>query len=413
MDKRLRVLISAYACEPGKGSEPGIGWNVAREMAKWHDVWVLTRANNRPAIESELATNPVAGLTFAYYDLPAWLRWWKRGAHGVQLYYYLWQIGAIAVARNLHRTVNFNLAHHVTFVKHWAPSLLAFVPIRFIWGPVGGGESTPPAFRHDLSARGRRYERFRDVARWLGEHDPLVRLTARRSTVALATTEETAERLRRLGCEVRLLPGVAIAQEELALAREHPTMNPIAVFLSIGRLLHWKGFHLGLRAFALAAVPGAEYWIIGEGPERGRLEALATSLGVAERVRFLGQIPREQVLAHLEDCTALVHPSLHDSGGWVSLEAMAAGKPVICLDVGGPSVQVTHETGFKVPAKTPDQAVKELADAMLRLANEPDLRSKMGATGRRRVQEVFTWERKAEAFDELYTSVLGERSEVS
>lgn len=97
----------------------------------------------------------------------------------------------------------------------------------------------------------------------------------------------------------------------------------------------------------------------------------------------------------------------------MSLEAMAAGKPVICLDVGGPSVQVTHETGFKVPAKTPDQAVKELADAMLRLANEPDLRSKMGATGRRRVQEVFTWERKAEAFDELYTSVLGERSEVS
>jgi hypothetical protein len=76
------VLLSAYACEPGKGSEPGIGWNLARHLAEHHEVWVLTRTNNRPAIEAELARNPVPGLHFVYHDLPPWARFWKRGQRG-------------------------------------------------------------------------------------------------------------------------------------------------------------------------------------------------------------------------------------------------------------------------------------------------------------------------------------------
>ena len=76
MPRRLRVLMSAYACEPGKGSEPGVGWNLAKAMATRHDVWVVTRANNRPVIESELEEQPVPNLHFLYYDLPRWASWW-------------------------------------------------------------------------------------------------------------------------------------------------------------------------------------------------------------------------------------------------------------------------------------------------------------------------------------------------
>jgi hypothetical protein len=83
--KRLKVLMSAYACAPGKGSEPGVGWAVAREMACYHDIWVITRRNNRPAIEAELARNPQPGLCFVYWDLPNWARFWKRGRRGASL----------------------------------------------------------------------------------------------------------------------------------------------------------------------------------------------------------------------------------------------------------------------------------------------------------------------------------------
>ena len=76
--KRLKIFISAYACEPGKGSEPGIGWNVVNELAKYNEVHVLTRSNNRESIESALAEKTEATPVFHYYDLPKCLTFWKR-----------------------------------------------------------------------------------------------------------------------------------------------------------------------------------------------------------------------------------------------------------------------------------------------------------------------------------------------
>ena len=175
-------------------------------------------------------------------------------------------------------------------------------------------------------------------------------------------------------------------------------------FVSIGDLLHWKGFHLGLRAFAAADLPNAEYWLIGDGPERARLEGLgplARHFAIASPSS--AGYPAWMALDRAaRNATALVHPSLHDSGGWVCLEAMAAGKPVICLDLGGPAVQVTPETGFKIAAGTPEQAVRDMAAAMRRLAQDEGLRRRMGEAGRRRVCEAFSWERKGEVLSAYY-----------
>jgi hypothetical protein len=85
----LKLLMSAYACEPGKGSEPGVGWRWALEAARLgHEVWTLTRENNRPGIEAALAglgAGLASRLHFVYYDLPPRLRGWKRNGRGVHL----------------------------------------------------------------------------------------------------------------------------------------------------------------------------------------------------------------------------------------------------------------------------------------------------------------------------------------
>lgn len=406
--KPLKILMSAYACEPGVGSEPGVGWKVAREMSRRHEVWVITRINNGPVIEPELARDPAPGLHFVYYDLPPWARFWKRRQRGVQLYYYLWQVGVYFVARRLCRRVDFDLAQHVTFVKYWAPSFIALLPLPFVWGPVGGGESAPGSLRRNVSLRGKAYEALRNLARWVGEQDPFVKLSARRSALALATTEETAARLRRLGAaDVRLFSQLGASEAELErIGRCAASDGGTVRFLSIGRLLHWKGFHLGLCAFARAGIPNSEYWIVGDGPERGRLGALARRLGVASRVKFWEELSREQVFRRLGECSALVHPSLHDSGGMVCLEAMGAGRPVICLDLGGPAVQVTEKTGFKVPATTPEETVDGLAQAMSAVARDPELRLGMGRAALARVEEHFTWHKKGEQLDEFYAEVV-------
>jgi glycosyltransferase involved in cell wall biosynthesis len=405
----LKVLVSAYACRPGEGSEPGVGWNLVRELVKYHQIWVITRENNRPFIEAELHKNPIPGLHFIYCDLPGWMQQLNQGQKLVQLHYYLWQIAAYFAARKLHHEVGFNLVHHVTYVRYWGPSFLSLLPVPFIWGPVGGGESVPKAFCHNFGLRGNVYEMLRNLARWLGEHDPFVQTTARRSVLAGATTEDTAQRLRKLGAsKVEILSQLGLSTEESAQLAKYalPKSNSVK-FISIGRLLHWKGFHLGLRAFAQADLPSnVEYWIVGDGPELARLQALTEKLNIAHKVKFWNKLSREETLQKLGECLALIHPSLHESGGLVCLEAMAVGRPVICLDLGGPAIHVTEETGFRITAGDPKPTVCALAAAITRLANDSELWGNMSQAGKKRVSEIYSWEIRGLLFTQLYENVL-------
>ena len=97
----------------------------------------------------------------------------------------------------------------------------------------------------------------------------------------------------------------------------------------------------------------------------------------------------------------------------VCLEAMAAGKPVICLDLGGPAVQVTRETGFKVLARDSEQVIEVIAQHMRQLAENEDLRRAMGAAGRRRVREVFSWEIKGQQMNSYYEEAVRNRCDSS
>jgi glycosyltransferase involved in cell wall biosynthesis len=405
----MKILISAYACEPNRGSEPGVGWHTAWELAKHHEVWVLTRPDDgRSNIEAELASNPNPNLHFIYFTLPVLGGFWQWGSVAFVLHYYLWQIQAYFVARQLHKKIGFDIAHHVTFVRYSTPSFISLLPIPFVWGPVGGGESAPKFFWKDFSFKAQIYEFMRALAHQLGELDPFTRMTAQRSAITRVTTKDTAERVSHLGAsKIEISLEAGLSQQEIDQLNQCPQPNGTPVrFISMGRLLHWKGFHLGLQAFAHANLKDSEYWILGEGPELANLQSLAKKLGIASQVKFWGRLPRQETLVKLGQAQILVHPSLHDSGGWVCLEAMAAGRPIICLDLGGPGVQVTEKTGIKVPAWEPEQVVKELAQAMICLGNDPKLRVQLGQAGRKMVRDSYNWEVKGYQLSELYKKIV-------
>ena len=403
---RRRVLIVAFACGPGRGSEPGQGWQFASRMAAHHDVTVLTYSGFRRAIEAELAERPIAGLRVETYRLP-----FERAAHhrdgrdrrGLpeQVHYTLWQLGAWARARALHREVGFELTHHASLMRYWTPSAAALRGVPFVWGPVGGGETAPRPVHETFSPLGRREETLRDTAHRVAHLDPLTRLTARRATVALATTHESAERMRALGApHVRLARrAVALTPETAAALAATPQPAPSEPFrlASVGRLLHWKGYGLGLRAFARArelggpALADARYWIFGDGPEGASLRRQARALGLADHVRFWGRVPRAECLDLLGRTHVVVHPSSHDSGGYATLEGMAAGRPVLCLDLGGPARQVDDAVGVAVPATTPGEIVEAMAEHIVRLAQDAELRAALGRAAQRRVAEHYTW----------------------
>lgn len=404
-----RLLLVAYACSPGRGSEESVGWDTAEALARQgFQVTVLTRLAEREGCPAP--SERPAGMRMVAYDLPTtWRRLFARmGKLGVEFGYLAWLIGARRTVRQLHAAEPFTTAQHVTYARYWMPSPLAALDVPWILGPVGGGESIPSALRHSLSRSGRLFEAIRDLMRWAGEHSGEVRRAARSSRVALANTRETADRLQKLGARhVEIMNSAALADAEVERLGAYPA-GERSGFLSIGRLLDWKGFHLGLEAFARSGLSHETYTIVGEGPFRTRLEAMAQALGIADRVLFTGLLPRQQVFGLLGRSRALVHPSLHESGGFVVLEAMASGTPVLCVDAGGPGLFVTGSTGFAVTPTTKERTVSGLAVAMQHMVLERGLMTAMQADARRHVSQNHTMSAKVDRLTALHLSLSGQ-----
>lgn len=334
----MRILAFAYACEPGRGSEPAVGWTFAGLIGSIAEIWVLTRTSNRLAIERELADRDLAArqttnVHFVYVDPPRrWTRW-KRGQRGVRLYYMLWQIAALREARRLVQAQGFDAAWHLTFANAWLGSTASLLRLPFVYGPVGGGVTPPVRLVGTLGFKGALYEVLRALARMAGRYaNPLARMSWRRAVVILVQNEETLRWLPgRHRHKAVIFPNVVL--DRLPAATQ--CARPFGVMLFVGRLVPLKGVTLALRA--LRNLRDWRLVVCGDGPDRKRLRLIARRYGVLDRVEFRGWIEREQVLrAMRDDAAVLVFPSLHDEAGWVVIEAMATGLPVVCLDVGGP-----------------------------------------------------------------------------
>ena len=413
----MKILFSAYSCGATKTSEPGNAWRaVNHAIAEGHEVWaVIQKSGYESDFTHYLAEYPLPGFHPVFFDLPplAARTLVKPDLRG-NIYYHLWQRKLLQIARELHARVGFDLVQHITFGRYWSPSGVRDLGIPFIWGPVGAAEVAPASFLAELPPRERLFEFIRDSVRAVSHLDPALRATARAATIAIGISRESCEALRQLGARrVEQLPQAALADDELAVFDRFPPPPP-GPFRAIcmGRLLHWKGFHLAIRAFALFArnSPEAELWIVNDGPFLRELEKTAAESGDGSRVRFFGHLPKySDVLDKLAQSHVLMHPALHEAFGNVCMEAMAAGRPVACLDIGGPAAQVTPACGFAAPVTSPRAAVEALAGFLTRVDQDRALLAAMSGQARARVREKFTMRIMGAAFSSFYRQAAGLR----
>jgi glycosyltransferase involved in cell wall biosynthesis len=367
----MRILLSAYACEPGKGSEPEVGWRWATGLARrGHDVWVITRANNQGPIERD-PDGELANLHFVYYDLPAHWRMLKRWL-GINFYYHAWQAGATGLAKRLHDQIRFDRAHHATFVVVRHPSFLRRVGVPYTFGPVAGGECIPPSMLAGLPLGPRLAETVRPLINRLCMLMPSVRQTLSAADRVVVTSPQTLALLppaARRRATVRLAIATPSAPPA-APRRRHPGQALRALF--VGQLHALKGTHLAIAAIQEARRLGADVTltIVGDGPQRQWLQELAASGAAASHVSFVPWLPREQLAEIYAAHDVLLFPSLRDSGGMVVLEAMQAGLPVVCLALGGPGVIVGDDCGCAVSADGNAEAIGGLARALERFARD-------------------------------------------
>ncbi|WP_448208382.1 glycosyltransferase family 4 protein [Azospirillum sp. sgz302134] len=402
----MRVLLIGHAVSPVLGSEPGLTWNWAWHLSAEHEVWLIAHPHFREPVERHLADHPNPRLRVAWVALPRALDPWRpeQGERGLRAHYLLWLRAAHRRAARLVAEHGIDIAHHVSLGTVGAPPPFWKLPVPFVWGPLGGGQTAPSGFR-DCFGGHWAAERLRALRLALLERSPGLKRCARAAACALATNEETAAILRRAGArDVRFVADNGIAPD--TFGEERPPRQPGEPFrlLWAGRMEPRKGLPVLLHALSrLGALP-VEVTVAGDGPALEAWRALTTRLALADRVRFVGRVPATDMPALFARADAFAFTSLRDSLGSVTLEALARGVPLVTLDHQGQRALIPADAAAKVPADDLRTAVDGFATALRRLVESPEECARLSAAGRA-FARTLSWDRRARAMTTLYEEV--------
>lgn len=361
----MKILFLAYACEPERGSELGVGWKWPLYLSadKNKDIYVITRANNRKKIEDYWRKNICPdNLHFFYYDLPNVMLWAKKHGLSVNIYYALWLQGSCSYAQKLHEKYHFDMAHHITFGVFRDASALYKLQIPYVVGPVGGGETTPKGLLALFSLKEQLKETIRSMANAFAFINPLFYLNFNRASLILTKTEDTKRVLKRWKDKtlVRLEIGIneVLEDKDSSVRKENS-------FLYVGRFTYWKGYQLTLMAFQKYAKkhPSSTLKMIGRG-DIDAIKAFAEKHNLQNQIEVIPWIKQSELKNYYSSSSAMVFPSMHDSSGNVVLEALSYGLPVICLDCGGPASVLGKELG-DLTIQTKDKSIEEVINGLV------------------------------------------------
>lgn len=401
---RIKIFVSAYACEPDLGSEIGVGWHWVLEMAKHFDLWVLTRASNRQNIEFWLAEHPQAHpIRFVYYDLPKKLRFWKKGLRGVRLYYVLWQRLTNNIVRHTMEQNGIEIYHLLTYGNALWPASNYGQRCFFVWGPIGTGDTIPWKFSRHYPFRGRVVEDLRRLLVWALPLNPGFRARCRKAALILCKTENTRQSIpEKYRHKAITFTDVAVEVPiKLDLENIRLPSDTCIRYLAVGRLDAWRGFDLLVEAFALAhrQKQNLRLEILGHGSDQERLKSLITKLGMTDAISLEGQVSMGEYRQKMAVCDVVVNPALKEGAVTVAFDSMAYSKPLICIDTGGYTRYFNNEYAVVLPRTGRKELVSNLCAGLLFYA-DARRRKVHGELAAQKSQQLG-WEEKGEEIAEL------------
>lgn len=403
------ILASTYAVNPTKGSEDGMGWNYVYQIARYHKVIAVTRQNNREDIEKYMLENPdkvYENMSFLYYDLPYWMRFWKKKSRGAMLYYLMWQRGIVSFVKK--QNISYDISHNLNFHNDWSPSFLWKLKKPFVWGPVGHHPQIPKQYLQHF----KKSYYLKDQLTWLVKKlfwnfSPALKKTVQHADHIWCMNASVPEVLKLNTKKISISASVATADfsYELAIPTEGFKL------ISAGRFVPLKGFDLSILSFAAflkKLTPEAQakcsLQLIGSGPEEAFLKQLCKDHNIEKNIEFIDWIPRIELMDLFKKSSAFLFPS-HEGAGMVVPEALSFGLPVICLDNWGPGSFVTPETGYKIPIQAFDETVNDLAAAITDLYSNTEKQIVMRKNARQLFEKEFHWNTRGEKLKEIYAKL--------
>lgn len=417
MTQRLKILISAYACSPYRGSEPGVGWGFVSELAKYHDLWVIVEGEKfREDIEKYLCENPSFGQSTQFLFLRKQRNRLLRKLWPPSYYWFYrrWHREAFKLAKELHSEVGFNLVHQMTMVGYREPGYLWKMGIPFVWGPVGGMGLFPWSFLTKVGLYGSLYYmgyNFFNLMQMCTMRRPkLAALTAGCGLIT-ATPENKNGANKWWGCPSEVLTEVGLPCDPKTNIKGRKKNEPLRIV--------WTGLHIPRKALnlgleALSNLPRHLNWelhVLGKGPRTASWKKMAARLGIGSQCQFHGWLERDKALSIMSSSHVMLITSLRDLTSTVTIEALALGLPIVCFDHCGFSHVVDDYCGIKVPVSTPRESIEGIANALQRLAEDEAFRKRLSQGALERAK-MFSWKNKIEKVNGIYDGKIKESSKV-
>lgn len=405
----MKVLLSAYACIPNRGTEPGNGWGLAVNLAnRGIDVHVLTTTNNRDLIQQQIQITPIPGLHFHYVDYPT-----KRFKSD-EMRYLLWQFAAVRNARELNNFEKFDLVHHITFGSVRLPSQLWRIGVPIVFGPVGGGQTAPESMIEYFGSD-KWKERNRTLLTRAIKYSPFHRYWLSKMNSILVSNRDTYDLVRFLGRkDAEMMFDVMIPDHFVAPKprRFGDTPRPLKI-LWVGTMRPLKGLDLSLDILAKVKTP-ATLTVLGNGFAERDVRGMIATRKLTDRVTWKDRwLPLAEVKEAYVSHDVMLFNSLRESGGAQLVESMASGLPVVTLNIHGPAELVPDGAGFKIDVQNPEQVIRDTAAALDIFASlSGDERSRMSQVGWLFAQGQ-TYSKRAEHMEAIYERVVAKQQPAS
>jgi glycosyltransferase involved in cell wall biosynthesis len=415
---RLRVLVLGPECNPNEVSIPFVTYSHAAALAQLHDVTLVARARVEDSLRSsnasfraiEIVKTPWLDRIFAWSFRTIFKSNYESQALTAFKYPFTvaFEWRAWRQLRRRIKSGEFDVVLRLVPITAVLPSPFAFFlrkgPIPFVIGPISGGLPWPSGLSQ-LENQKEWVSGLRKMYRFL----PFTRSTYRYATAIIAASSQTYSEFAKYRDKLFFVPENGIAPSVCSGDSRSPKPSAQLELIFVGGLVPRKACDLALRAAApLLRRDLARFTVVGDGPERNRLEQLTASLGIERTVIFCGWLSRMEALSHMQSADVLVFPSVRDFGGGVVFEALGAGAVPVVVDFGGPGDIVHPEVGYKVPLTDEDGIVSQIEKILTNLANDRDLLCRLRRQGMNYARESLTWDAKAQTTSRVLNWAVGQ-----
>lgn len=413
----MRVLLLADSCNPDWPSLPIVGYKLAKAIAKLAAVTLVTQVRNRPNILRDglgsatpvfLDTERVAA---PLHKLARLIRGSDQKGWTIQMAmdypaYLAFEYAAWRMFKQRLRDGEFDVVHRITPMSPTLPSPMAkWSPVPFIVGPLNGNLPWPAAFSEERRREKEGLSRLRKLHKLM----PYSRAMYRYSAAIMAAFDHTMADLPASASGKAInVPEVGI-DPELFSAGQRVESDRITI-LYAGRLVPYKLPEVLLEAFAASSrLQQHRLVVVGDGPDRQRLQQMVADSGLSHCVEMLGQQNQATVGRLMREAEIFAFPSIRELGAGVVVEAMACGMACVVVDYGGPATLIGADRGVKVPMGTRGQLIDGFKLALEALVSDMPRVRALGANAHRHAMTYYTWDRKAKKTLDTYEWVLGRR----